>query len=437
MGGSSKTESSNKVDPELMALYRQNYTKANEIADLPYQPYGGERVAGFNQAQLQGQNALLGAASDPTALNAIRGAQGTVGSLLDYHPAAITPPGSLGAQTVSAPNIFSPGALSAPSIAAPSAISAQSISASPVAAQRLADTDLSPYFNPYLDQVVNASLADLSYLRDQQRVKDNATATAARAFGGTRQAVQDSLTSSDYLRNAANTSANLRSAGFNNAQNAALADIAQQTGVHEFNAGQDLAAQTTNAGNRLSADTFNTSLLADIAKTNAGYRFNADQYNLTNAFNLAKTNADYGFGADQYNAAAGTAADQYNLNNALNIAQMNAGNDLAGANFRLNAANQYAGLGNIYFNQLAQQGNLYSAIGAQQQAMQQTQDDAAYEEFMRQLQYPYQQQQLRNQAVTMMPLQQTQTQTNSSSPGVLDVLNVAANGLKAAKPSGF
>lgn len=50
---------------------------------------------------------------------------------------------------------------------------------------------------------------------------------------------------------------------------------------------------------------------------------------------------------------------------------------------------------------------------------------------MRQLNYPYQQQQLRNQALGMIPLQQTQTTKASSSPGVLDVLNTAANVARA------
>lgn len=229
-----------------------------------------------------------------------------------------------------------------------------------VTAGQLSSTDLSPYLNPYTDDVVNSALADLQRARGVQGVADNAAATAAHAFGGTRQAVQNANTTNDYLRNVSSTAAGLRQAGYANAQQAALSDI----------------------GNRL----------------------NADQFNATGAYNAGAANAS---------------------------------NDLAGAGLRLNAANQYAGLGTSYFNQLAQQGNLHSAVGAQQQALQQAQDDAAYEEFMRQLNYPYQQQQLRNQAVGMIPIQQTQTQTTNSSPGVLDILNVAANGLKAAKPGGF
>jgi len=312
MGGSSHTESSNKVDPALMALYQQNYNTASQIADQPFQPYTGERVAGFNPSQTAGFNALLAAAADPTATKAIGRAQDAVGSLLNYR---------------------------APTIAAPPTVTAG----------QLSGTDLAPYLNPYTDDVVNAALGDLQHARQVQGVVDNAAATAAHAFGGTRQAVLDANTTNDYLRNVASTTSGLRQAGYQNAQQAALSDIAN--------------------------------------------RMTADQFNATGTYN------------------AGAA---------------NAANDLAGAGLRMNAAGQYAGLGKDYFNQLSQQGQLSSFVGAQQQALQQAQDNAAYEEFMRQLSYPYQQLQLRNQAVGMIPIQQTQSTTNSQSPGALDILGATS-----------
>jgi hypothetical protein len=330
-GSSSRTESSTKVDPALMALYNQNYARANQVADLPFQPYTGERLAGFNTNQTAGFNALLAAAADPTATIAISQAQNTVGSLLNYR---------------------------APTIAAPQAVAPVNISAG-----QLSATDISPYLNPYTSNVIDATLGDLAHAREVQGVADNAAATAAHAFGGTRQAVLDANTTNDYLRNVASTTAGLRQAGYQNAQQAALSDIAN--------------------------------------------RFAADQYNTTNRLN----------------------ADQFNATGAYNANVANAANDLAGAGLRMNAANQYSGLGNDYVNQLIRQGGLYSAVGAQQQALQQTQDDAAYEEFMRQLNYPYQQQQLRNQALGMMPMQQTTSQTTTKQGDVLGgILGTLAGG---------
>ena len=364
MGGSStKTESSNTVDPQLMALYQQNYATASQVANTPFQPYTGERVAGFTPAQIQGQNALLSAASDPTALNAIGRAQNSVSGLMNYQ----------------APTI------AAPTIGTPTLVAATQVSPVSVAAGQLSQTDLSPYINPYTDDVVNSALADLQHARQVQGVADNASATAAHAFGGTRQAVLDANTTNDYLRNVASTTAGLRQSAYQNAQQAALSDI----------------------GNRLSADQFN-----------ATNRLSADQFNATNGLN-----------ADQFNATNRLNADQFNATGAYNAAAANAANTLAGANLQLNAAGQYAGLGSDYFNQLAQQGNLYSTVGAQQQALQQSQDDAAYDEFLRQLNYPYQQQQLRNQALGMMPIQQTQTTQTTKQGDILGgVLGTLAGG---------
>lgn len=354
MGGSSKTTSSNTVDPQLMALYQQNYARASQVADTPFQPYSGERVAGFTPAQLQGQNALLSAASDPTARNAILGAQNSVSGLLNYR---------------------------APTIAASPPVAPLTVNSNPVTAGQLSQTDLTPYLNPYTNDVVNSALADLAHARQVQGVADNASATAAHAFGGTRQAVLDANTTDNYLRNVASTAAGLRQSAYQNAQQTALSDI-----------GNRLTADQFNAGNRLNAEEFN-----------ANSRLNADQFNATNAYNAQMANAS---------------------------------NDLAGANLRLNAAGQYAGLGTNYFNQLAQQGNLYSTVGAQQQALQQAQDDADYQEFLRQIAYPEQQQQLRNQALGMIPLQQTQTTTSSKSPGILDVVDSLTGAAKAAASLG-
>jgi hypothetical protein len=340
-------------------------------------------VAGFNPNQTAGLNALLATAGDPTAGHAISRAQDTVGSLLDYQSPAIGLPGNLAARTISAPSV------------AASAVTPANINVG-----QLRDTDLAPYLSPYTDDVLNAVLGDLYYARQVQGVADNASAMAAHAFGGTRQAVLDANTTNDYLRNVASTTAGLRQGAFQNAQQAALQDIQNQLSAGEFNSNQ---------------------------------AYDAQKFNAANSYDLAKTNAGYQFGANQYNSNAATAADQYNLNNQLDIAKINAANNLAGAGLRANAANQYASLGQDYFNQLGRQASLYSMAGAQQQGLQQQQDNAAYEEFMRQLNYPYQQQQLRNQAVGMMPLQQTQSTNSSSSPGVLDVLNTAANVYKSFK----
>jgi hypothetical protein len=78
------------------------------------------------------------------------------------------------------------------------------------------------YMNPYQQEVIDASMADLNRQRQMAQMKDLNAATAAKAFGGSRQGVAQALTNEAYDRTTASTLANLRSQGFSNAQALAL-----------------------------------------------------------------------------------------------------------------------------------------------------------------------------------------------------------------------
>jgi hypothetical protein len=346
MGGGKTTQTSeNKVDPALMALYNQNYARASAIADTPFQPYTGERVTGFTPTQLQAQGMLSGIANNRTGSDTLAQAKAGYGNLMNYTPTQISAPG---------------------------AVQAGNVSASPITAGMLRDTDLSAYINPYTQNVIDTSLADLSRARDMQRVADNQAATRASAFGGSRQGVADSLTNDAYLRNVSSTSATLRNAGYDKAVQGAVSDLDRLLNASQFNSSQGYDAQKTNAANRLTADQFNSGMAFDVARTNSA-------------------------------------------------------NDLAGANFRMNAAGGLAGLSDQELNMALKQAGALGAVGDMQQQNQQARADADYEEFMRMMRYPAQQQQLRNTALGMMPIQQTTTNTTKNNPGFLDYLNTAAN----------
>jgi hypothetical protein len=78
------------------------------------------------------------------------------------------------------------------------------------------------YMNPYQQQVIDASMGDIERQRQQQQLRDRASAVQAKAFGGSRQGVAEALTNEAYDRTAANTAAQLRSQGFSQAQTLAL-----------------------------------------------------------------------------------------------------------------------------------------------------------------------------------------------------------------------
>lgn len=83
--------------------------------------------------------------------------------------------------------------------------------------------EISAFQNPYEQQVVQNTLQDIEDQRRMGQLAEAQRATAARAFGGSRQGVQQALTNQAALRQAATTAANLRMQGYGQA-----AQLAQQ-----------------------------------------------------------------------------------------------------------------------------------------------------------------------------------------------------------------
>jgi hypothetical protein len=85
------------------------------------------------------------------------------------------------------------------------------------------------FMNPYENEVVQRALADVGNSLETQRLKDRQAATAARAFGGSRQGVQESLTNAAAIKQAADTAAQMRAAGYGQA--AGLAQYAKGANI--------------------------------------------------------------------------------------------------------------------------------------------------------------------------------------------------------------
>lgn len=126
-----------------------------------------------------------------------------------------------------------------------------------------------------------------------------------------------------------------------------------------------------------------------------------------------------------------------NAGMALDVARTNVANDMAGANFRLNAAGALAGLSDQELNAELKRAGALGMVGDAQQQNNQARNDAAYEEFMRMIGYPVQQQAIRSQALGMMPIEQTTTSTSSKSLGFGDFLGAAMGGLNTAASLGY
>jgi hypothetical protein len=281
-----------------------------------------------------------------------------------------------------------------------------------VTAGQLASTNLDPYMNPYENQVVGQTLQDLERARLMQANQLNAQATAANAFGGSRQALMQSELGRNFLDEAARTAGGLRQAGFQNAQQMGLADI-----------GNSMQAQLANQQAGLSSSQFNAgqALQAQLANQQAG-------------LNTGQFNAGQRLQAQLANQQAGMSAGQFNAGQALQAQLANQQAGLAGAGLRLGASNQLAELSNLGFgmgqsinDRMMQQGNMQQLL--QQQLMNNAQNQfqgytgagAAGLGYM-------------GSALGTTP--QASTTTETRQPGLFDYLTLGANTYGAVKGAG-
>ena len=104
------------------------------------------------------------------------------------------------------------------------------------------------YMNPYQQEVIDYSLADIERARQGQISAEGARATAAGAFGGTRQGVTRALVDEAALRNVGNLSAQLRQQGFTQAQNLGLAqeELRRQYEQQRLDAQRNLGLERLN-----------------------------------------------------------------------------------------------------------------------------------------------------------------------------------------------
>jgi hypothetical protein len=128
--------------------------------------------------------------------------------------------------------------------------------------QKLSDTDLAPYMNPYTGQVIDTSVRDLDNAR-QRTINGTNASTGRGAWNGSRQGVADSETNRGYLDSVSSLVSQLRAAGYNNAQQGAQYDIDNQNNNAVFKS--QLAQQLASLG------------LAGAANTRADTQMQADQ----------------------------------------------------------------------------------------------------------------------------------------------------------------
>ena len=223
-----------------------------------------------------------------------------------------------------------------------------------VMAERLANTDMAQYMNPYTDQVIRANETDV--LRGANMGLDmlGAQAQASGGFGGSRHGVAMGEIGRGMTDTLARTSAGLRQAGYQNAQQAAGQDISN-------NFSSQMANQ---AGGQFDVS---TNLQRQLANQGAGLQ--ASQQNQQNQLQANLANQQNNLQARLANQQTGMQGQLSNQANALQAQGMNQGYGMQGALANQSNALQSQGMNQQYGmqGQLANQGNALQSQGMNQQ----------------------------------------------------------------------
>jgi hypothetical protein len=433
LGGSS--ESTQQLDPALRDLFLQNYQGAQGAAS----GLQARQFAGFTPEQDRAmQNISQFAAPNSEGFNALRGAYGVANTAAQYAPqnvasrdvqAALSQAAQLGRGTVRDVNAERIAAerIAAGQVSGADVASEALKQIAPQARENIRDItagsflnqNIQQYMNPYTQAVTEQSLADLERSRQLQQQQTAAQATAAKAFGGSRQGVAEAETNRAFGENAARLVAQQNAAGYEAAQRASEADLARQMQAQQLNQAQDLAttqqslqlagqfglanqqaaleAARANQATGLTASQANQDAMLKAALSNQGYDFNVGQLNTQNQ--------------QQTNLANQAAQNQVALANAQNFLQANLANQGAGLTAnqqRIAAANQMANTGTAFTSSGIAANQALAEQGALRQGFSQAQLDA-----IRNL--PLEQQQILNQALGINVGGGSGTQQTSSS----------------------
>lgn len=348
---------------------------------------------------------------------------------------------------------------------------------SQIAVDQLRTMDIAQYMNPYTQQVIEAGQQDIERQRQMASNQLGAQAQAARAFGGSRQAVQEGILAGEAARQAGQLSAQQRQAGFQQAIQSGQFDIGQTQAARTLASQQEMQASTLNqqaaemaaareqaarAGNMQAANAFAVQQAQFEQQANAANQaaFNAraqaqasleQQAGLAgSAQEAARAQAQAGLlqqaglaGSAQEAARASQQAgltQQAGLSNqaAINAAMMqqaanrqaanqaNFGGQFQAAGIQSGAASQLGNLSNLGFGFGQQITAQQAQQGAQQQALQQALIDAAKGQYAGFTGAPAASLGLPIQALGGMP---SMGQTTTRQPGLFDYLALGATAL--------
>ena len=412
-------------------MYEEAYSLGKGVSQQPFIPYTGAQVAGFNPDQLRQFQATRGMFESSQQYDPLAGLQ----ELAESPTPTIQP--VTGFQGSQIQNIQGPIAAQIGDVQGPQAATIRETPTfggatiqqiqGPQAAQiggvstpqfrGLLDADIGAYQSPYQQQVIDQSMADIQRQADISRGQAQSRAIGAGAFGGSRSALLEGESQRPFIEQMARTSAGLRQAGFEQAQQAAQADLARQQQLGIFGAGQEQqrALQQAQFGQQAGLAGFQAQQQRALEQARLGQQAGLAGQDIAAQRNLqqAQFQQQAGLmGSEQsqqraleqarLGQQAGLAGYQGRLSTAQRQAELSQQAGLAGQDIQarmammqpeleLRARQQRAGLLGGQLEDQYRSLGLLGGVGQQQQQLQQRAMDQAYNEFLRASGYGQQQ----------------------------------------------
>ena len=173
------TTTTQALNPFIQDIIARNYSAAQQVASIPYQAYGGPRIAQFRPAEQQAFDVATRAATQQVGMPQLQQATQVAQRAAGYSPQQF-------------------------------------------------QQDVAGFMSPFQSSVVDATMARLAQARAERDAATKAQMAASRAFGNERRGVYEAQLAAEQDLNTAQTLANLYNQGYSQAAGFAQALPGQQ-----------------------------------------------------------------------------------------------------------------------------------------------------------------------------------------------------------------
>lgn len=428
--------------PEYAKPYFENLLNRTQAQSYQeYQPYGAARVAGFTPEQ-QGIQQSYASMTTPGQFNQatqglnVAGGMGAAGAGAGLNQALSYQPSNYYAQQVSAPGLQNFGMNAAQTNYNPNLQNYQMAGPANVASQNFGQAAADYYSSPYQQNVTNTALreATLKGALDKNALMSGAISRGT--FGGARNALLQAEQTRGLNQQLADIQTQGSQQGYLNAQQQFQADQARRMQAALANQQAGITTGQSNLQALLQTQGLGAGIGKDIALANLSNEQQANVQNLASQLQTQGLSADQALRAALANQSTNLAANQQNQQAqqyAAGLGQQLYSTGLGGIQ---GAATGLGALGaQEQASNLARLG-AQSQTAAQQQALTQTQLDTAYQDFLRQRDYPQEQLGFYSNILRGLPVQLASTsQTYQAPPSIgsqIGGLGLGALGLSKA-----